>query len=83
MATAKKSVVQNKQSSKLKGNKNRLKTANGAKAPKLGVPKASYKKSELFKILAEQTGASTKVVKSIFESFQAIIQVHLAKGGPS
>jgi nucleoid DNA-binding protein len=52
------------------------------KTPKLTVPKAPYKKSEFFDILAEQSGLAKKEVKKVVESIESIIKVHLLKNGP-
>jgi len=53
-----------------------------AKTPKLTVPKAPYKKSEFFNVLAEQSGLAKKEVKTVVESIESIIKVHLLKNGP-
>jgi len=53
-----------------------------AKVPKLTTPKAPYKKSEFFSVLAEQSGLAKKEVKLVVESIEAIIKVHLLKNGP-
>jgi nucleoid DNA-binding protein len=52
------------------------------KTPKLGIPKAPYKKSEFFVVLAEQSGLAKKEVKSVVEAIEAIIKVHLLKNAP-
>ena len=53
-----------------------------AKAQKLGVPKVAYKKSELLRVLAEQTALTKKDLVTVLEAIQSIAVVHLVKSGP-
>jgi len=52
------------------------------KTLKLGVPKAPYKKSELFGVLAEQTNLAKKEIQKVIEILQTVIKLHLVKNGP-
>ena len=52
------------------------------KAPKLGIPKVVYKKSELLRLLAEHTALTKKDLVKVLEAIQSIAVVHLVKGGP-
>jgi nucleoid DNA-binding protein len=52
------------------------------KTLKLTVPKAPYKKSEFFQILAEQTELNKKDIKKVIETLQTVIKLHLVKNGP-
>ena len=52
------------------------------KVPKLLVPKAPYKKTELFGTLTAQTGLNKKEVQKVLETLQALMKLHLVKNGP-
>lgn len=52
------------------------------KVPKLSIPKAPYKKSEFFSVLAEQTGLAKKEAQKVIETLQTITKLHLVKNGP-
>ncbi len=52
------------------------------KVPKLPIPEAPYKKTELFKALAEQTGLGKKEAQAVLETLQTIMKLHLSKKGP-
>ena len=92
MATAKKKAKVTKVTSKSKPVV-KTKTATKPKAvkavkpavvkiPKLVSPRAPYKQSELYTVLAEQSSLSKNQVKAVLEALNAIAKVHLTKNGP-
>jgi len=57
-------------------------TAKKAPIPKLPTPEAPYKKTELFKALAEHTSLGKREVQTVLETLQTIMKLHLSKKGP-
>jgi len=53
------------------------------KAPKLTASSGPRKKSELFQVLADQTGLARKQVAGVFEALTKVMSVDLAKPSPS
>jgi nucleoid DNA-binding protein len=59
-----------------------VKKAATLKIPKLLPPRAPYKKTELFKTVAEQTGIHKKEAQKVLETLETIMKLHLSKKGP-
>lgn len=52
------------------------------KTPKLSIPEAPYKKTELFRTIAEQAGLNNKEVQKVLETLETIMKLHVSKKGP-
>jgi nucleoid DNA-binding protein len=59
-----------------------VKKAAALKIPKLLSPQSPYKKTELFRAVAEQTGLDKKEVQKVLEALETVMKLHLSKKGP-
>lgn len=71
-----------RKATKKKATRKKAKKAAPTRSAKVSPAKKPRTKSEVFNVIAEQTGLVRKEVQSVFESFGTIIAADLGKRGP-